>query len=119
MNNVVSITPEELRRTRLKHGGGIIPPPLEHRVTMLEIDNDLLWETQWGHTRNLQTLFGILLEKINEVWSQLWHQEKEDHTFKNNLSATHKKYYEKFEFLFKQMKTNASTRRVKYNIYIP
>ena len=84
---------------------------LEKKVEFLEIDGNLLWESQWGHTRNLLLFYQSLIEQINEVWADLYQQGKIDETFKDKLSETHKRYYEKFELLFKQIKTSASKRK--------
>ena len=90
---------------------------LEGKVKTLEIDGDLLWESQWGHTKNLQLFYQLLIEQINEVWAEFYQQGKLDDTFKDKLSETHKRYYEKFETLFGRIKVNASKRKTNYKEY--
>ena len=87
---------------------------LEIRVEALEIDNNLLWESQWGHSKNLTTIYQLLAEEIAEIGSLLYQHECKDETFKNQLSDTHKKYYEKFEILFKTIKTTSKRKTHKY-----
>ena len=87
---------------------------LEERVEFLEIDGNLLWESQWGHTKNLQLIYELLRGEINEVWSELYQQGKIDDAFKDKLSETHKRYYEKFELLFRQMNTPKRKTNYKY-----
>ena len=81
----------------------------------LEIDLDLVWECLWGYEKNLIKIYTLLHEEIAEVGALLYQHEREEETFKNELSETHKRYYEKFEILFKQIQTNASKRKGKYD----
>ncbi len=84
---------------------------LEDRVKALEIDRELVWECSWGYGKNLIKIYALLHEEIAEVGALLYNHERADETFKNQLSETHKRYYEKFEILFKQIQTNASKRK--------
>ena len=84
---------------------------LEDRVQALEIDRELVWEYLWGYEKNLIKIYTLLHEEIAEVGALLYRHERTDATFKNELSETHKRYYEKFEILFRQIKTNASKRK--------
>jgi len=84
---------------------------LEDRVNALEIDRELMWECSWGDRENLIKIYNLLHEEIAEVGALLYRHERADKTFKNELSETHKRYYEKFEILFRQIKTNASKRK--------
>ena len=89
---------------------------LEKRVEFLEIDGNLLWESQWGHTKNLLLIFELLMGEIHELGAELYRQGKIDETFKQKLSETHKRYYEKFEVLFGQMNTpKRKSNRSKYD----
>ncbi len=78
---------------------------LKERVEALEIDNDLLWESQGGHSKNLVRIYELLHEEIAEIGALLSQYKAEDEVFKNQLSDTHKKYYEKFEILFGKKKS--------------
>ena len=85
-------------------------------MEQVKIDQDLIWEALWGYEKNLMKIYQLLHAEIEEVGTLLYHHESKDEVFKNQLSDTHKRYYDKFEELFRIIKSNASKlKTLQYN----
>lgn len=74
---------------------------VEKELKQLKVDMELLWEMQWGYEETLLQLYSALCDEFQEAMLELYHHEKDDEAFKEQLSDTHKKYYEKFEELYR------------------